>query len=112
MVWKRISLLFLLVLTAHPFAEDTRSLEMSTMDGWQLECVNTTCLPSLTVTVPSIRDCQLACLSELQCQAASFLQSTTTCELFTNIQYRNINMLANMEIITMMVISGTRTLPG
>ena len=59
---------------------------MSIMTGWQFQCTNTTCLPFITVTTSSIRECQFTCLAQVQCQAASFQQTTSSCKLFANIR--------------------------
>ena len=66
--------------------KNTKSIDMSVMSGWQLQCVNTTCLPVVAVTQPSILDCQLTCLTQDQCQGASFQERTSICKLFVNIQ--------------------------
>ena len=108
MAWIRVSLLLLFVLIGSLVAQDIRSLKMSIMTGWQFQCANTTCLPFVTVTEPSIRDCQITCLAQVQCQAASFQQTTSSCKLFVNIQNQNGNMFADVETVTMIVISGTR----
>jgi hypothetical protein len=81
---------------------------MSIMSGWQFQCTNTTCLPFVTVTTSDIRDCQLTCLAQVQCQAASFQQTTSSCKLFTNIQNQNGNMFADVETVTMIVMSETQ----
>jgi hypothetical protein len=112
MTWKRISALLLLIVIARSVVEDIHLLEMSVITGLQFQCVNTTCLPYLVLAVLNVRDCQMACLSQVQCQAASFRQPTTTCALFTKILYQNIDMVDNVETTTMMVISGTRAPPG
>jgi hypothetical protein len=108
----RISLLFLFTLIAQSVTQDIRSFSMSKMTGWQFQCATTTCLPFVTVTVSRICDCQTACLAQVQCQAASFQQSTSNCELFTNIKNQDENMSADVETVTMIVISGTRMPPG
>jgi len=112
MAWIRISLLFLFIFIAQSVAQDTNSFLMSIMPGLQLQCATTTCLPFVAVTVSNIRACQMACLVQVQCQAASFQQSTSTCQLFTDIRNQNDNMLADVETVTMVVIYGTRVPPG
>jgi hypothetical protein len=112
MTWKRISALLLFIIIARAVAEDIHSLEMSVITGSQFQCVNTTCLPYLVLAVLNVRDCRMACLSQVQCQAVNFHQSTTACALFTKILYQNIDMVDNVETATMMVISGTRAPPG
>jgi hypothetical protein len=85
---------------------------MSIMTGWQFQCVNTTCLPFVAATASSLRKCQITCLAQVQCQAASFQQATSNCKLFANIQNQIGNMFADVEIVTMIVMSGTRMPPG
>ena len=85
---------------------------MSTMNGWQLQCANTTCIPFATVIVANIRKCQITCLAEVQCKTASFHKLTSNCELFPEIPNSNTNMVANMDTVTMIVIDGTRIPPG
>ncbi|CAF0732962.1 unnamed protein product [Adineta steineri] len=82
---------------------------MSTMNGWQFQCSNTTCLPFTTLIVSNSRRCQMACLAQIQCTVASFHQSNSNCQLFADLSNQNGNMLLpNIEIITLIVISGTR----
>jgi hypothetical protein len=100
------------ILIEQSVAQDMRSTVMSIMTGWQFQCATTTCLPFVTVTVSSVRRCQMACLAQVQCQAASFQQSTSTCELFTDISNQDENMSAHVETVTMIVIYGTRMPPG
>jgi len=54
----------------------------------------------------------MACLAQAQCQAASFEQSTFTCELFTDIMNQDGNMTPDVETVTMIVMYGTRMPPG
>jgi hypothetical protein len=89
-----------------------RSIAMSIITGWQLQCANTTCLPFVTVTASSIRACQITCLAQVQCQTASFHQATSTCKLFVNIGNQTGNMFADVETVTMIAKSGTRMPPG
>ena len=104
----RIALLLVFALLGQLVAQDIRSVAMSQMNGWQLQCASTTCLPFATVTASDLRACQLKCLDQTQCQAASFLQSTSSCQLFSNIQTGNANMLARPDTVTVMVIDGSR----
>jgi hypothetical protein len=112
MAWIRISLLFLFIFIAQSVAQDKRSFSMSIMTCWQFQCATTTCLPFVTAIVSNVRVCQMACLAQVQCQAASFQQSNSTCELFTDIRNQNENMSADVEAVTMIVNSGTRMPPG
>ncbi|CAF1351345.1 unnamed protein product [Adineta steineri] len=88
-----------------------RSVKMSLMTGWQFQCPNTSCVPFVTMIVKIFRRCQMACLSEIHCKAATFHQSTSNCELFVNLPDPNGNMLANLDTITMINKDGTRFPP-
>lgn len=112
MAWIKISRLLLFILIVWLVAQDIHSFQMSILTGWQFQCANTTCIPFVTTPASSIRACQINCLAQVQCQAASFEQTTSSCELFANIQNQSGNMFANVEITTMIVISGTRMPPG
>ncbi len=112
MTWEKISLLLLFIFTARSNVEDIRAIEMSVMTGYEFQCVNTTCLPLITVTAPNIRECQISCLAQVQCQAASFQETTSSCDVFTNIPDPNSNLVAHAEIVTMIVMSRTRIPPG
>jgi len=54
----------------------------------------------------------MACLAESLCQAASFNQLNSNCQLFTDISNQNGNMLADINTITMIAMTGTRIPPG
>ena len=81
---------------------------MTILTGSQFQCANATCPPFITIIVSDIFDCQIACLSQFQCKATSFHQSTFKCDLFGDMWNQNGNMLADIDTITMLVIDGTR----
>jgi len=89
-------------------AQDMRSVQMSKMVGWQFQCSTTSCLPFKTIIVSDIRRCQMACLAQSLCQAASFNQLNSNCQLFTDIINQNGNMLADINTVTMMSKPRTR----
>ncbi|CAF1519730.1 unnamed protein product, partial [Adineta steineri] len=92
--------------------QDIRSEEMSLISDAKFQCVNTTCLPFISVITTDIRNCQFACLTQSQCTAATFHRSTSNCELFDSMLNQNGNMLADVDATSMNVISGTRFPPG
>ncbi|CAF0948119.1 unnamed protein product [Adineta steineri] len=81
---------------------------MSVMTGYRFSCTNTTCLPFTNTFASYILKCQMACLAETQCQAASFHPSTSNCQLFVNISNQIGNIVPDMNTITMITIAGTR----
>ncbi|CAF1383593.1 unnamed protein product [Adineta steineri] len=88
--------------------EDIQSMIMSLMINSKFQCANTTCLPFINVFTSNIMNCQVACLTQSQCRAATFHRSTSNCELFDNMLNQNGNMLGDVDAISMNVISGTR----
>ncbi|CAF1061893.1 unnamed protein product [Adineta steineri] len=88
--------------------EDIRSQQISLIPDSKFQCVNTTCLPFISIITTDIKNCQFACLGQSQCAAATFHRSTSNCELFDNMSNQNGNMLADVDATSMNVISGTR----
>ncbi|CAF3814548.1 unnamed protein product [Adineta steineri] len=88
--------------------EDIRSMKMSLISDSKFQCANTTCLPFLNVITSNIKYCQIACLGQSQCTAATFHRSTSDCELFAGMWNQNGNILADVDTTSMNVISGTR----
>ncbi|CAF4244244.1 unnamed protein product, partial [Adineta steineri] len=107
----RVCLWLLFMIITQAIAQDIRSMEMSLMIDSKFQCANTTCFPFISVITSNIRNCQVACLAESQCIAATFHRSTSGCELFDNMLNQNGNMLADVDSTSMNVISGTRFPP-
>ncbi|CAF4057759.1 unnamed protein product [Adineta steineri] len=91
--------------------QDTQSMIMSLIPDAKFQCVNTTCLPFISVITTDIRNCQFACLGQSQCIAATFHRSTFNCELFDNMLNQSGNMLGDVDATSINVISGTRFPP-
>ena len=100
------------ILNGQLLAEDIRSMKMSLRRGWKFQCANTTCLPFARNNVSSILQCQTACLFYSMCKTISFYQTTSSCEMFGDMQSQLGNMLAAVDTTTMIVIDGTRIPPG
>ena len=108
----RLSQLLLFALLGQAISQDIRSFDMSVMDGWQLTCANTTCLPFSTLITPSVRDCRLACLSRAQCRTASFQWILSRCALFTSAPNSSADMTMDPGIITSSVSVSTGSPTG
>ncbi|CAF0985409.1 unnamed protein product [Adineta steineri] len=104
----RIGQILMLLIIIQSSTEDIRSFIMLKITGSKFNCTTTTCLPFITSIVLNIRNCQIACLAQTQCDAASFHQSTSMCELFADVSNQTENLLPNVDIITMIVESNTR----
>ncbi|CAF1474805.1 unnamed protein product [Adineta steineri] len=85
---------------------------MSLITSSKFQCANTTCLPFVNIITSTIMKCQMACLFQIHCGAASFQQSTSNCKLFTDMSNEITNMATDTDVTTMIVIAGTRSPPG
>ena len=85
---------------------------MSVMNGWRLQCANTSCLPFVNISVSNIRECQMACLAQVQCQVVSFQRTTFNCDLFAYIPNQTLNLTAHVDTVTMIVDLVTRVPRG
>ncbi|CAF1369452.1 unnamed protein product [Adineta steineri] len=112
MASRRICLWLVFMIIMHSAGEDTRSILMSLITGSKFQCTNTTCLPFVNIITSTIMKCQMACLAQIYCRAASFHQSTSNCELFNAMSNEISNMATDTDITTMIVIAGTRFPPG
>lgn len=81
---------------------------MFIMPDLEFQCTNTTCLPFAAFIVPNIHQCQIDCLAQIQCQAATFHRPSAYCELFNNSPDPNNPMVANIGTTTMIVTTRTR----
>ncbi|CAF3920445.1 unnamed protein product, partial [Rotaria sp. Silwood1] len=112
MASRRFCLWFVFMIITQSVGEDMRSVRMSLMRNSKFQCANTTCLPFTSIITSTIMKCQMACLAQIYCRAASFHQSTSNCEFFTDMSNEIANMLTDIDIISMIVIAGTRSPPG
>lgn len=112
MGWIRIFLLLFIVSIEKVIGNNMRSITMSIMNEQRLLCANTTCLPSVICTVSTIRACQIECLANDQCQAASFYPTNFNCTLFYNVFNQTNYMSFQTNVISMIVISQARILSG
>ncbi|CAF1399629.1 unnamed protein product [Adineta steineri] len=107
----RVCLWLLFMIITQLTAQDIRSMEMYLMIDSKFQCANTTCLPFISIITSNIKNCQVACLAQSQCIAATFHRSTSDCELFDNMLNQNGNMLADVDATSMKINSGTRFPP-
>ncbi|CAF1406778.1 unnamed protein product [Adineta ricciae] len=61
-----------------------RSVRMRIMKEQQFQCVTTTCLPYFNAIQSNRLQCQINCISQSQCRAASFHHLNSTCQLFNS----------------------------
>ncbi|CAF1338943.1 unnamed protein product [Adineta steineri] len=111
MASRGVCLWLLFMIIKQSVGEDMRSVRMSLIPDSKFQCANTTCLSVINVITSNIKKCQVACLTQSQCRAATFHRSTSNCELFADMLNQNENMLADVDATSMNVISGTRFPP-
>ena len=112
MTLKGVSLFFFFVLVKRTIGEDMRSVRMSLFNGSTFQCAQTTCLPFANLTTANVRRCQIACLMQVPCEAATYYQPASSCQLYNSSINQNGNLSYHMNAMTMMVIAGTRFPPG
>ncbi|CAF1160526.1 unnamed protein product [Adineta steineri] len=112
MVSRRVYVWLVFMIITQAVGEDIRFVEMSLIPDCIFQCANTTCLPFINTITSSIKDCQVACLAQIHCQAVTFYRSTSSCALFADMLNQNENILADADATSMIVISGTRFPPG
>ncbi|CAF4124814.1 unnamed protein product [Adineta steineri] len=112
MASRRICLWLVFMIITQSVGEDMRSVRMSSMRGQKFSCATPSCLPFANMITSTIMKCQMACLAQVYCRAASFQQSTSNCELFTDMSNEIAHMLPDTDITTMIVIAGSRSPPG
>ncbi|CAF1547526.1 unnamed protein product, partial [Adineta steineri] len=102
---------FVFMIITQSVGEDMQSFRMSSMRGWKFHCTGTPCLPLVSIITSTIMKCQMACLAQVYCRAASFQKSTSNCELFSDMSNETANMQPDTDITSMIVIAGTRSPP-
>ncbi|CAF1641331.1 unnamed protein product [Adineta ricciae] len=111
MTSRNTCLWILSVIITQLVGEDMRSVRMFAMRGRKFQCATTTCSPFASAVISTNIKCQMTCLAQVYCTAASFHQSNSSCELFTDMSNEIGNMLTDVDIITTIVIAGTRSPP-
>lgn len=101
-------LLVIFVLINQSNGQNFRKIEMFSKIQKEFSCSKTSCLPFRNLTVQNRVKCQIACLTQSQCEAASFYRRTLNCQLFNDIYKQITNMSMNINTDTMIVIEGTR----
>ncbi|CAF3314049.1 unnamed protein product, partial [Rotaria sp. Silwood2] len=100
----RACLWLLFMIIKQIIGENTGSMIMSLIPDSKFQCANTTCLSVINVITSNIKKCQVACLTQSQCRAATFHRSTSNCELFGDMLNQNGNMLTDVDTTSMNVI--------
>ena len=112
MSWRKLCLLILLVLVEQTTTQNIRSAQMTLINGQQMMCANTTCLPFSTVIVSGVLQCQMNCLIQTECKTASFHRLFFNCTLFAYKPNVNETIFVDMNIVLMVVVDGTRIPSG
>ncbi|CAF1514635.1 unnamed protein product [Adineta ricciae] len=92
-------------------ADNIRSVQMTIINDKIFQCAQSTCSPFNNLTTSNILLCQIDCLNQNQCMAATFYKSNSQCQLFNDSLNENGNMSDEMNAITMITIIATRYPP-
>ncbi|CAF0882850.1 unnamed protein product [Adineta ricciae] len=87
---------------------DIRSIQMLIANDKIFQCAQSTCLPFYNFVTSDIRRCQINCLNQDECVAATFYQSNLQCQLFNTSIKQNTNMSFEMNAVTMITVFRTR----
>ncbi|CAF1098548.1 unnamed protein product [Adineta steineri] len=112
MASRKICLWLVYMIITQSVGEDMQSARMSLMRSLKFQCVGVSCLPFANIITSTIIKCEIACLAQIHCRATSYQQSTSNCELFTDMSNEIANMVTDTGITTMIAIAGTRCPPG
>lgn len=92
---------FLFSFIALGVANDFRSLRLTKIGDTKYQCTDSGCSPSTIIVTSYLRDCQLACLSHVNCRTVTFDSEMNQCEVFVDTPSRRGNMLARQGVLTM-----------
>jgi hypothetical protein len=103
-------LFILLTIIVQVAAQDIRTIRLLIVAGMKYQCASAACSSPTIISSLSLRDCQIACLSNDTCQTVTFDQTSGQCVLFSDVASRRGNMSVQIEVLTMIVTDG-RSLP-
>lgn len=76
----RYTITLFLAIFQQLIAMHTRSFTMYIMNQQKFQCVDTTCSFYSTIMVWNVHECSKNCVAQLQCTAATFHRSNSTCD--------------------------------
>ena len=96
---------FLFIIIGCGIAQDFRTLRLSKIGDQKYQCVENGCSLPTIISGSYLRSCQMACISLENCRTITFDPSLRQCEVFIDTPNHRGNMLAQMGIVTMVVIA-------
>ncbi len=103
---KHTVVLLLLTIIAQSASQNIRTLFLSKINDVQYQCVDPGCSSPTIITVANLRDCEIACLSNVNCRTATYDQSNSECGLFADIPSQYGNIVPQAGVVTLMAIDG------
>ncbi|CAF1406825.1 unnamed protein product [Adineta ricciae] len=103
MIFIKILTLLLIIILEQSIGQDMRSVRMRIMKEQQFQCVTTTCLPYFNGIQSNRLQCQINCISQSQCRAASFHHLNSTCQLFNSATNEYTNLETAIGSVAMIV---------
>jgi len=98
--------LLLLTIIAQSASQNIRTLLLSKINDAQYQCVNPVCSSPTIIPVANLRDCEIACLSDINCRTATYDQFNSECGLFADIPSQYGSIVAQAGVVTLMAIDG------
>jgi len=101
---KHTLVLLLLTFIAPSASQNIRTLLLSKRSDVRYQCVDPGCSSPTNIIVATLIDCEIACLSNINCRTATYDQSNSYCELFADIPSQYGNIVAQADVVTLMAI--------
>ncbi len=103
---KHTVVLLLLTIIVQLASQNIRTLLLSKINDVQYQCVDPGCSSATSITVTNLRDCEIACLSNMNCRTATYDQSNSECGLFADIPSQYGTIVPQAGVVTLMAIDG------
>lgn len=88
-------------------SQNIRSLYLTQLVNTQYECNSSNCSLSILISSSDLVSCRIACLSNEQCQTATFNRNNNQCNIFADIASQYGTLSSHFNVTTM--IANNRT---
>lgn len=103
-----IAVLFPFIFIASFGAQHIQTITLSKILDVKYQCIDQGCSASTIVYVSSLRNCQIACLTDTQCRTVTFYKSNNQCELFIDIPDQFGNWVGQVDAVSMTAVDDRR----
>lgn len=95
---------FLCVFITHTVSQNVKTLYLSKINDVRYQCVDPGCSALNNISTTDLRDCQVACLSDMSCRTLTYDQSNNRCQLFADIPSQYGDLVTHVGVVTMTAI--------